>query len=95
MAADFRQLHPHGHFFLHWPHGDFSKAYLDEVAAEKTALMAGRCRIPPATIRRWMQRETRIDAKRALARRPAGELHLGMPRAQAAVDIATILVNAM
>jgi hypothetical protein len=51
---------------LHWPNGDFTKAYLDEVADAKAAAMASCCRIPKERFLRWMEAETRIDAVRAL-----------------------------
>jgi ATP-dependent protease ClpP protease subunit len=66
MAADFRQLHPHGHFFLHRPQGNLPEARLDEMANLKAALMASRCRVPAVRIRRWMDETTTIDASRAL-----------------------------
>jgi ATP-dependent protease ClpP protease subunit len=67
MGADLRRLHPAGHFFLHRPHGNFPEARIDEIANAKATLMASRCRIPAARIRRWMDEETTIHAARALS----------------------------
>jgi len=67
MSADHRQMHPTGHFFLHRPSGAYTKATLDGIADRKAALMAGRCRIPAARIRRWMDENTTLDAGRALS----------------------------
>jgi ATP-dependent protease ClpP protease subunit len=67
MAADYRRLDPHGHFWLHRPQGNLPAAKIDEIANAKAALMASRCRVPAARIRGWMDAVTTIDARRALS----------------------------
>jgi ATP-dependent protease ClpP protease subunit len=67
MSADYRQMSPSGHFFVHRPNGAYGKATLDEIADAKASLMAGPCRVPAARIRRWMDATTIITAERALA----------------------------
>jgi len=67
MAADHRQLDPHGHFFLHRPQGKCPAATLDEIANAKATLMASRCRVPAARLRKWMDDTTTISARQALS----------------------------
>jgi len=81
MGADLRQLHPAGHFFLHRPQGNLPEARIDELANVKATLMAGRCRVPAARIRRWMDEATTIDARRALSYGLVDEVP-GLPKPQ-------------
>lgn len=66
MAADIRILSLSGFIFLHQAQGDHPKGTLDEITDQKATLMAARCRVPANRIRRWMDENTTIRAKRAL-----------------------------
>ncbi|GEP61043.1 ATP-dependent Clp protease proteolytic subunit [Reyranella soli] len=66
MAADRRVMPPHGTFFLHWPAGDTTQAYLADVAAKKAELIASRCRVPTTRLLRLMRENSLLDAEQAL-----------------------------